>query len=218
MRGVKSRGSGRRRASFGWTFLETRADQSARADWSKSEVGGADWFRSVIVRGRRRIAEELFPYFRTARLAENSCCATLDELRQLASAQSADWFIAHTQPVLPAAASAAERWNAKLGFDCEDLLSETGDKFCEAIRLIEGKYLAKCNYISATSQQMANFLVENYAVAEPLVLYNVFPLSLAEGVSPPNLRPSYPRLRLHWVSQTIGADAACRMCLPRALV
>ena len=179
---------------------------SARADWMPSEIGHLEWLQSVIARGRRRLAEEAFPYIKITRLAEYSCCATLPELRRLASAESADLFIAHTQPVLPAAAAAAKRWNAKLGFDCEDLLSEMGDRSCEAIRLIERKYLKACDYISATSQQMADYLVKTYGLAEPLLLYNVFPLSLAQGMAPPTSRPAHPRLRLHWFSQTIGLD------------
>jgi glycosyltransferase involved in cell wall biosynthesis len=179
---------------------------SARADWDRSEVGGRDWFKAIMVRGRRRLAQEVFPLIRTTTLAEYTCSAGLAELRRLASAQPADWFIAHTQPALPAAAAAVKRWNAKLGFDCEDLLSETGDRFCAAIRLIERKYLACCNYVSVTSQEMAGYLKETYGLADSLVLYNVFPLSLADGVCAPTMRPYHPRLRLHWISQTIGPD------------
>jgi glycosyltransferase involved in cell wall biosynthesis len=179
---------------------------SARADWLHSEIGRREWFRSVMVRGRRRIAEEIFPYIRTTTFAAFSCCTSLAELRSLALLESADWFIAHTQPALPAAAAAAKRWNAKLGFDCEDLLAETGEKSCDAIRIIEREYLSACDYISATSQCMAEHVAETYKLAKPMVLYNVFPLSLAEGMLAPSLRTACPRLRLHWISQTIGPD------------
>lgn len=179
---------------------------SARADWAASELGGVAWLRSIFTRGRRRLAQDAFSYVKTDGLAASSCCATLPQLRRLASAEPADLFIAHTQPVLPAAAAAATQWNAKLGFDCEDLLSETGDNFCEAIRLIERKYFRVCDYISATSRQMADYLVTKSRVDNPLVLYNVFPLSLAEGLRAPISRPSHARLRLHWFSQTIGLD------------
>lgn len=179
---------------------------SARADWAASEVGGALWLQSIFTRGRRRLAQEAFSYLKTDGLAEYSCCVTLPELRRLASAEPADLFIAHTQPVLPAAVAAAKRWNAKLGFDCEDLLSETGDKFCEAIGLIERKYFPACDYISAASQRMADYLVTESGVGNPLVLYNVFPLSLADEMLAPASRPVHPRLRLHWFSQTIGLD------------
>jgi glycosyltransferase involved in cell wall biosynthesis len=124
----------------------------------------------------------------------------------LASAQPADWVIAHTQTVLPAAGAAAKHWNARLGFDCEDLLAETSDTSCEAIRTIERRYLSECQYISVTSNCMAAHLVRAYAIACPVVLYNVFPVSLAQGLMPPLARPSHSPLRLHWVSQTLGVD------------
>lgn len=189
--------------SRSWSLQRT---DSARADWAGSEFAHPKWFRSILIRGRRRLAEELFPYIGTSTLAEYSVCAGFQELRRFAMAQPADWFIAHTQPALPAAAAAAKRWNAKLGFDCEDLLAEMGDRSEEAIRCIERKHLRACDYVSATSQQMADHLVETNGIREPVVLYNVFPLSLADGLVEPALRPVHPRLRLHWIGQTIGPD------------
>jgi glycosyltransferase involved in cell wall biosynthesis len=177
-----------------------------RADWLASDVFRSHWLQSVLVRGRRRVAEEAFRYIKSPSLAEHSVCATRKELEKLASSERADWFIAHAQPALPAAAAAAKRWHAKLGFDCEDLLAETRDKFCEANRLIERKYLLHCDYITATSNAMADYLASTYNLPRPIVLYNVFPLSLAEGITPPAQRKPHPKLRLHWVSQTIGPD------------
>ncbi len=177
-----------------------------RADWLPSDATRPGRLCSVLVRGRRRLAEEAFRSIKTTKLAEYSVCTSLPELRRLACAESADWFIAHTQPALPAAAAAARHWDAKLGFDCEDLLAETGDKFCEANRLIEQKYLCQCDYISVTSNAMADHLANTYNIPPPVVLYNVFPLSLAEGIVAPAQREPHPKLRLHWVSQTIGPD------------
>ena len=176
-----------------------------RADWLPSDTR-SERLRSVLVRGRRRLAEAAFHSFKSATLAEYSVCASFSELRRLACAQPADWFIAHTQPALPAAAAAARRWNAHLGFDCEDLLAETGDRFSEANRLIEQRYLRQCDYITATSNVMAEHLASTRNIPPPVVLYNVFPLSLAEGMQPPRERPAHSKLRLHWVSQTIGPD------------
>jgi glycosyltransferase involved in cell wall biosynthesis len=177
-----------------------------RADWIPSDVFGPQWLSSVLVRGRRRLAEEAFHYIKRAGLAEYSVCASRTELEKLASSEPADWFIAHTQPALPAAAAAARKWKANLGFDCEDLLAETGDKFCEANRLIEQKYLRHCDYVTATSNAMAEYLTHGYNIPRPVVLYNVFPLSLSEGIVPPAQRKAHSKLRLYWVSQTIGPD------------
>jgi glycosyltransferase involved in cell wall biosynthesis len=177
-----------------------------RADWLPSDIARPQWLHSVFVRGRRRLAEATFRPLKSTSLAEYSVSASFPELRRLASEEPADWFIAHAQPALPAAAAAARRWNAKLGFDCEDLLTEAGDRFCEANRLIEQKYLRHCNYITATSNAMAEHLADTYNIPRPLVLYNVFPLSLAEGIVAPAQRKAHAKLRLHWVSQTIGPD------------
>ena len=177
-----------------------------RADWLLSDVARPEWFRSILTRGRRRLAQESFRGIKTTMLAEYSVCTCYPELCRLTLAEPADWFIAHTQPALGAAAAAARRWNAKLGFDCEDLLAETGDRLCEANRLIERKYLPQCDYITATSNAMADHLANTYNIPRPVVLYNVFPSSLAEGMLPPRQRDPHAKLRLHWVSQTIGSD------------
>jgi glycosyltransferase involved in cell wall biosynthesis len=187
------------------TWRLQRVDH-ARADWLGSEIGRTAWLQSVLIRGRRRLAEHAFRYIRTPTLAEYSVCTSLPELRRLASAEQADWFIAHAQPALPVAAAAAKRWHAKLGFDCEDLLAETGDKFCKANRRIEQKYLGQCDYITVTSNAMGEHLLRTYNIPPPVVLYNVFPLSLADGIVPPARRDPHSKLLLHWVSQTIGPD------------
>jgi glycosyltransferase involved in cell wall biosynthesis len=106
---------------------------------------------------------------------------------------------------LPAAAAAAKRWNARLGFDCEDLLSESGAISCEAIRMIERQYFPECQYISVTSNCMGAYLVKAYGIVEPVV-HNVFPVSLADGLTPPRARAMHSPLRVHWISQTLGVD------------
>jgi glycosyltransferase involved in cell wall biosynthesis len=158
------------------------------------------------MRGRRRLASSAFDQLKWIKLAEYSTCASLPELTKLASAKPADWIIAHTQPALPAAAAAAKYRKTRLGFDCEDLLSEMGDASCEAMRAIERRYLPECQYVSVTSNCMAAHLMRTYAIARPAVLYNVFPVSLAKGLTPPLARPAYSPLRLHWFSQTLGIE------------
>jgi len=152
------------------------------------------------------LASSAFDQLKWTKLAEYSSCASLPELTKLASAEPADWIIGHTQPALPAAAAAAKYRKTRLGFDCEDLLSETGEPSCEAMRAIERRYLPECQYVSVTSNCMAAHLMRTFAISRPAVLYNVFPLSLAEGMMPPLARPTYSRLRLHWVSQTLGIE------------
>jgi glycosyltransferase involved in cell wall biosynthesis len=137
-------------------------------------------------------------------LAIGSYVRGINRLRVVACSEPADWFIAHTQAALPVAAAAAERWSARLGFDCEDLLAELGTDPPEIVRLIEKAYLPRCDYVSVPSQCIADRLVEQYNIPKPLVLYNAFPLRLAEGLLPPNQRQVRPVIRLYWVGQTIG--------------
>jgi glycosyltransferase involved in cell wall biosynthesis len=160
--------------------------------------------RSIFMRGRRRMAFELHERFGVQRFAEYGYTTALPELRRQALREPADWFIAHAHAALPAAAAAAHHWNARLGFDCEDLLSERETDPANIVRLIEKTYLSECDYVSTPSQGIAERLQGDYGIEPPVVLYNVFPLHLAEGMLPPAERSPSPVVRLHWFSQTIG--------------
>jgi glycosyltransferase involved in cell wall biosynthesis len=161
--------------------------------------------RSILIRGRRRGASELYMRFGGRRLAEYSYTTALPEQRRQATLEPADWFIAHAHGALPIAAAAARRWNARLGFDCEDLLSEHGTDPADIVRQIETTYLRDCDYVSAPSQGIADRLQRDYDIKPPVVLYNVFPLHLAKDMLSPAQRPSSLVVRLHWFSQTIGS-------------
>jgi glycosyltransferase involved in cell wall biosynthesis len=128
----------------------------------------------------------------------------LPELRRIAASEPADWFIAHAQGALPVAAWAARRWEARLGFDCEDLLSQSASDPVEIVKAIETTYVPRCSYVSVPSEAMGRKFNELYGVI-PVVLRNVFPLNLADGMLPPLKRARHPKLRLHWFSQTIGS-------------
>jgi glycosyltransferase involved in cell wall biosynthesis len=107
---------------------------------------------------------------------------------------------------LPIAAVAARRSGARLGFDCEDLLAERGTEPAHIVRMLERTYLSMCEYVSVPSRHVAERLRQQYRIPTPVVLYNTFPLDLAEGLPPPHLRPasSSNRLRLYWFGQTLG--------------
>lgn len=162
------------------------------------------WFlESVRLRGMQKLVKA---GVKNSGVVTGSYMIGLSQLSSVAASEPADWFIAHTQGALPAASAAASRWKAKLGFDCEDLLAYTGTDPPKVVRAIEKRYLPRCDYISTPSQLIADHLVQEYDVAAPKVLYNVFPLSLVSGMLPPRERPVKPTLRLHWFSQTIGPD------------
>jgi glycosyltransferase involved in cell wall biosynthesis len=182
--------------------LARRRWRHQKIDYLQRGFGGN--VRSLFMRGRRRLAFELHERLGGQRLAEYSYATALPELRREAARESADWFIAHTHPALPIAAAAAKRWNARLGFDCEDLLSEHGTDRSDVPRQIESTYLRDCDYVSTPSQQIADRLQRDYGIAPPAVLYNLFPRQLAAGMLPPLERPASPLVRLHWFSQTIG--------------
>ncbi len=159
--------------------------------------------RAVRFRMHRAVAEELFRCTGSPESAENALCEAAPELLRLALAGPADWFVAHTQTVLGAAARAARKWKSRLGFDCEDLLSEVNPSTSEMVRAVERAYLPACDYVSAASRTMAARLQQQYPTA-PAVLYNVFPLAQVERLLPPQQRPANAALRLHWVGQTAG--------------
>ena len=132
-----------------------------------------------------------------------------DSLAQVAIAQPADLYIAHCLAALPAVVIAAQRHNAKLGFDAEDFhvgeLAEISDNKLEiAIRdYIERTLLPSCDYLTAASPMIASAYRERYEVEiEPIL--NVFPLSEAPiKIEKINRKE---RLSLYWFSQTIGAN------------
>lgn len=197
----------------------------ARRKWQHQKIeylqrGLRGTTRSLFMRGRRRFAAELHARFGGQRLAEYGYTTALPEQRRQVSLEPADWFIAHAHGALPVAAAAARKWRARLGFDCEDLLSQRQTDPVEIVRLIEKNYLADCDYVSTPSQCIADWLQRDYQIKAPLVLYNVFPLHLAEGMLTPDQRLESSAVKLHWFGQTIGpgrgieeAIEACG-CLP----
>jgi glycosyltransferase involved in cell wall biosynthesis len=160
--------------------------------------------RAARSRLRRALAAELFRRRGSVQDAENALCEAAPGLLRLAISEPADWYIAHTQTVLGVAARAARKWNARLGFDCEDLLAETGHSSPGLVKAIEAAYLPACDYVSAASPAMAARLRQQYGIPVPTVLYNVFPLEMVRRMKAPEQRPAAASLRLHWSGQTIG--------------
>jgi len=165
---------------------------------------GASRLRAVLGRGRLRVASAVYQRFQSTALIPYAYGLAGPELLRLARSEPADWFIAHGHAALPVAATAAARWQARLGFDCEDLLTHAANEPRELVRAIEAKYLPQCAYVSTASPLMAERLALDHPIPPPLVLYNVFPLEQAEGMLAPRRRPNDLVVRLHWFGQTIG--------------
>lgn len=132
-------------------------------------------------------------------------------LAAAALAEPAEMYLAHNLAALPAAARAARRCGAKLGFDAEDYhlgeLEETQASAAAELTaraLIEQTLLPQCRHLTAASPKIAEAYAARYGVTMTPIL-NVFPRAdapltpqRAEGDRAGG-EPS-----LYWFSQTIG--------------
>jgi glycosyltransferase involved in cell wall biosynthesis len=125
-------------------------------------------------------------------------------LRRAASKVPADLYIAHYVAGLAAAADAARRREAMLGFDAEDYHAGEGSPFHESmVRTIEGALLPRCRHVTAAAPLIAEAYAAQSSV-QPVTVLNVFPLAMA----PAQPRPAAMQdtFKAYWFSQTIGLD------------
>lgn len=167
----------------------------------------------AMMRMRRRLAQRLVELVGFPRsLAERALHYMVPELTRKAAGEPADLFIAHNLAALPAAAAAARRHGAKLGFDAEDLHrgefeAEQGIEYaltCWA----EEKYIPNCDYVTAASEGIAAAYSDILGIPTPVTIDNVFPLADREANVPPEaLREEKVggTRTLYWFSQTIGS-------------
>jgi glycosyltransferase involved in cell wall biosynthesis len=161
-------------------------------------------YRALRARGVRRIFGTAFNLTNGNLFAERAYVAALTNLIKIAASEPTDWFVAHAHGALPVAARAAKRLGAKIAFDCEDLLAEANDAASEVVKLIEGRYLSKCEYISVPSEAMAAELKRKYGDLAVVVLYNFFPIKLGNGMRVSPFPAEGNTIKLYWFSQTIG--------------
>lgn len=127
-----------------------------------------------------------------------------------AAREGADVFVAHNLAALPAAAWAARRHGAQLGFDAEDLhtgeLPDDAEHASERARrmAVERYYLPRCDYLTAASPGIADALVELYGVRRPTVVLNTFPAEDVRSAPPRDRLTAEPSL--YWFSQVAGPD------------
>jgi hypothetical protein len=191
----------------------------------EAELWRPEWRRELIHFGaaasgprrgylslRRKLFERLGRWFpESPALAARGMIYVLPELTRAASREAADLYIAHNLGALPAAALAAARHRAALGFDAEDFhRGEVGEGEKEAIRvraLIEDHFLPRCDYVTAASDGILEAYRVLVDIERGLTLLNVFPLAdRSHFVGAENLRAEKPegRRSLYWFSQTIG--------------
>jgi glycosyltransferase involved in cell wall biosynthesis len=130
-------------------------------------------------------------------------------LQRAASAVPADLYIAHYIPGLAAAAAAARRHGAMLGFDAEDFhageaAGEPADSFrVSMVRAVEGMLLPLCVHATAAAPLIADAYASHYGISPNTVL-NVFPLAMAPAE--PCWGAAREPFKAYWFSQTIGLD------------
>lgn len=129
-----------------------------------------------------------------------------------AAAEAADLFIGHYPVGLVAAAGAAARWGARVGYDAEDLhvaeppATVAGRRQADRIERIERTLLPRCAHRTAVSSGVAEALAARYGIRPPVAVHNAFALAEHAAAAGPLLDRRGPALSLHWFSQVIGLD------------
>ena len=193
-------------------FLDTFDQAMASAATWDVRRGGATLFNRVsrrlwlaIARRWRQLGQKIPLAIAVRAFSEQTPALTRSALEV-----EADLYIAHYVPALPAAARAAERHGAMLGFDAEDFhpgesVSST-DIQNELIGTIDAAFLGRCVHLTAASPLIAK-AYGPLCAKTPEVVLNVFPL--ADRPARRSTGRSVGRkdgLRAYWFSQTIGLD------------
>ncbi|MEM1300701.1 MAG: glycosyltransferase [Pseudomonadota bacterium] len=197
-------------------FVEPRdLDIMNRASWKVQRVD----FTSLSVRRTERLLQEgakrVWPVIRGAATQASSPLAR--RLKRAVDALPADLYIAHYPPALPAAASAAKRWNVRYAYDAEDfhlgdLPEATEHAPAKAvIREIEGRYLPGAAYVTAASPGIADAYAKEYSIQRPQVVLNAFPIPAVHKAPSPIGTARGPSV--YWFSQTIGPDRGLEAAL-----
>ncbi len=165
---------------------------------------------------RKRVFEKIInPITFKYGVAERAQGREYPELLRLACCYPADLYIAHHAEALGAAYHAAKKYKAYFTFDAEDFhsgeLPDGSDSQQKArIAYLEAKYLPRCDYITSSSDGIADALAEKYGIRRPEVILNVFPLEplpcdVRENQEP-GTRNQEPAVKLYWYSQVIGPN------------
>jgi len=182
----------------------------------------APWARRTYLGGRKRVAEQLARWLPGAIRAVNLRAQhwVIPELTERAELVSADLFIAHYLPAVPAALQAAEAHGAEVGFDAEDFHrgqfhdGEWDTLKARRTRWFEETYLPRCDYVTAASPGITAAYADELGIEEPTTILNVFPWNERSGHTPPDeLRAEHPGhgISLYWYSQTIGPNRGLEM-------
>ena len=181
----------------------------SRSSWSWVTVGLGTKFTYILGKIKQKLAQIIasIGWIPNLSWAIWGHYPLSKRLGQVAAAEAADLYIAHCLAALPAAAWAAKKHHAKLGFDAEDFhigeLADIPENQTE-IRIrdyLERTLLPNCSHLTAASPKIAEEYYKRYGIKMHSIL-NVFPLAESPQyqVNIANSEPS-----LYWFSQTIGA-------------
>lgn len=186
----------------------------AQAEWSYVQVGTNNRFSYLCSRLQQELARIIASRGWLFHISIVTWAHSYISMRlaKAAADEPADIYIAHCLAALPAAAIAAAKHHAKLGFDAEDFhigeLPDTPENRTEiAVRdRLERTLLPRCHHLTAASPGIAAAYAQRYGIEMQPIL-NVFPLSDAPTSNSQQegncqrigLEPS-----LYWFSQTIG--------------
>ena len=196
-----------------WTLWAWEADKFlfSKVVWKPILAGGnpfdqksSYFFTRLRVKLFTLIAKLTFKWG----VAEIAKGRTYSDLLKKATVLKADLYIAHILAALPTAVKAAQKNDAKCGFDIEDFhrneVSDDINSFDFKIsKYLEDKYLAKVDYITASSPQIADAYQQLYPGKKPVTILNVFPKNTS--LKQLNINNA-DALKLFWFSQTIGAN------------
>jgi glycosyltransferase involved in cell wall biosynthesis len=178
---------------------------AARAPWKAVRVARPAGERQVgrAARGLARLMTGL-GLRASAGLAARAYGGPVSALSRAAGEVPADLYIAHYVAGLAAAADAARRRGAMLGFDAEDYHAGEGTPFdMSMVRTIEGALLPQCRHVTAAAPLIAKAYAAQCRI-EPTTVLNVFPLAMAPAQ--PRVASTPERFSAYWFSQTIGLD------------
>jgi glycosyltransferase involved in cell wall biosynthesis len=144
------------------------------------------------------------------------------ELTALATAERADLYIGHYPIGLAAAAAAATRHGALLGYDIEDLYAETFPPTPDwlpsrsRIMALEHRHARACAHLTAVSDLVADAFADRYATPRPIPVYNCHPWADRANLDNLVKERKGSALSLFWFSQTVGLDRGLQTAVEAA--
>jgi glycosyltransferase involved in cell wall biosynthesis len=197
----------------GW-FDRSKAERDCRllegTQWNFIPV--TEWPSSTVTRHwqriRRKLAIEAYQRLGFESPLQLGYC--VPELLKHALAQSADLYIAHSEPALWVAAQLSKSGH-RTAVDMEDWFSEDllpagrRGRPVRLLKALEKTLLNNSAYTTCPSHSMSNALAKEYGCEPPAVIYNVFPWkdrNCLDGEVKDRRNLSIPSI--HWFSQTIG--------------